>query len=117
MIYLYLVVVNWLSAAGSSPTQQTLTKVRLRIVQQVYNNRRVVYRNRVETNRRNLLLSTIERAHNREEAIQRVQKHNVLADLKQKDAVVDSSFAFTQSYEPIDLTEPKDLYRFGVRVS
>jgi len=33
------------SVAGTAPTQQTLTKARLRIVQQVFNNRRVVYRN------------------------------------------------------------------------
>jgi hypothetical protein len=105
-----------LAAAGSSHSSQTLTKLRLRIVQQVYKNRRVVYRNRVETNRRNLILSTIEHAHHREEATQRLQKLNILTDLKQKNSVVDGSLALKQSYQPIDLTEPKEFYRFGVRV-
>jgi hypothetical protein len=43
------------AVAGSSPSQQTLTKVRLRIVHQVFNNRRVVYRNQTATNCQNLL--------------------------------------------------------------
>ncbi len=105
------------NAAGSGATQQELTKVRLRIVQQVFNNRRIVYRNRVETNRRNLILSTIEHEHKREQATQRVQKSNLLADIKQKKSVVDGSLAFAGSYEPIDISEPKAFYRFGVRVS
>jgi hypothetical protein len=33
---------------GTTPTQQTLTKARLHFVQQVRDNQRVVYRNRVE---------------------------------------------------------------------
>jgi hypothetical protein len=57
---------------GTTPTQQTLTKARLRIVQQVRNNQRVVYRNRVETSRRNLVVLTIENVHNREKAAQQV---------------------------------------------
>ena len=105
------------ATAGSTPTQQNLTKVRLRIVQQVFNNRRLVYRNRVETNRRNLILSTIENAHHREQATQRLQRQNVLIDLKRKNSIIDSCLTVLPSYEPIDLTEPKDFYRFGVRVS
>ncbi|CAF1018621.1 unnamed protein product [Rotaria sordida] len=104
------------ATAGSSLKQETLTKIRLRIVQQVYNDRRLVYRNRVETNRRNLVLSTIENAHKREQAVQRTQKENVLTDLKQEKYTIDSCLALLPSYEPIDLTEPKDAYRFGVRV-
>jgi hypothetical protein len=49
------------AAASSSPSQQMLTKVRLRIVHQVFNNRRVA------TNRQNLLLLTIRNAHHREQ--------------------------------------------------
>ncbi len=64
------------AVAGSSPSQQTLTKVRLRIVHQVFNNRRVVYRN--------LLLSTIENTHHQEQATQRLQKQRVLTDLKRQ---------------------------------
>jgi hypothetical protein len=105
------------AAAGSSPTQQALTKARFRLVQQVYNNRKLVYRNRIETNRQNLILSTIESAHNREQATQRLQKHNVLTELKRKNSIVDSCLTLLPSYKPIDLTEPKDFYRFGVRVS
>lgn len=105
------------AASGSSPTQQTLTKVRFRIIQQVFNSRRLVYRNRVETNRRNLVLSTIENAHKREQATQLIQKENLLTDLKQRKFVVDSDILLLPSYESIDLTEPKDFYRFGVRVS
>jgi hypothetical protein len=104
--------------AGSSPTHQTLTKVRLRIIHRVFNHRRLVYRNRVEVNRQNLVLSSIENAHNRERATQRIQKHKILTDLKRKNySVVDSSLTLLPSYKPIDLTEPKDFYRFGVRVS
>jgi hypothetical protein len=105
------------AAAGSNPSQKTLTKVRLRIVHQVFNNRRVVYRNRVAANRQNLLLSTIENAHHREQATQRIQKHHVLAGLKGTNLLVDSCLTLLPSYQPIDITEPKDLYRFGVRVS
>ena len=105
------------ATGGPSPSHQSLTKARLRVVQQVFNNRRVVYRNRVETNRRNLIISTIESAHNRERAAQRVQRLNVLTDLKRKDLVADSCLTLLSSYNPIDLTEPKDFYRFGVRVS
>lgn len=105
------------AAAGQSPTQQTLTKVRLRLVQQGYNERRLVYRNRVEANREKLVKSTIESAHNRERATQRKQRLNVLADIKQKDFVGGSCLTLLPIYNPIDLTEPKDLYRFGVRVS
>lgn len=102
---------------GPSPTQQQINKTRLRLVQEVYNNRRLVYRNRTEFNRQNLLLSTIERTHRREEATQRVHKHQILTDLKQIAPVVDSSCLVVPVYEAIDLTEPKDFYRFGVRVS
>lgn len=104
------------AAAGPSPTRQALTKVRLRIVQQVFNNRRVVYRNRVATNRQNLLLSTIENDHHREQATQRLQRQHILADLKQEKILVDSCSTLLPSYQPIDLTEPKNFYRFGVRV-
>ncbi len=66
------------AVAGSSPSQQTLTKVRLRIVHQVFNNRRIA------TNRQNLLLSTIENTHHQEQATQRLQKQRVLTDLKRQ---------------------------------
>jgi hypothetical protein len=98
--------------AGSSSTQ-----LRLRVVQQVYKNRRLVYRNRVESSRCNLVLSTIENAHKREQATQRIQRQNVLTDLKRKKLYVDSCLTLLPTYAPIDLTEPKDFYRFGVRVS
>ncbi|CAF2503868.1 unnamed protein product [Rotaria sp. Silwood2] len=104
------------AAAGSSPSQETLTKVRLRIIQQVFNERRLVCRNRVEANRRNLILSTIENAHKREQATQRAQKENILTELKQEKYVIDSSLALSPSYEPVDLSTPKDLYRFGTRL-
>ncbi|CAF0875206.1 unnamed protein product [Rotaria sp. Silwood1] len=104
------------AAAGPSPSRETLNKVRLRIIQQVFNERRLVCRNRVETNRRNLVLSTIEHAHQREQATQRTQKENILTELKQEKYVIDSCLALLPSYEPIDLTKPKDFYRFGVRV-
>jgi len=105
------------AAAGPSPTQQQLTKVRFRLIQQVFNQRRLVYRNRVEANRKKLVLSTIENAHHREQATQRVQRLNALIDLKRKNSIVDSCLTLLPSYKPIDLTEPKDFYRFGVRVS
>jgi len=105
------------AAAGSSPTQQAITKARIHLVQEVYNNRKLVYRNRVEKNRQKLVLSTIESAHNREQAAQRLYRHHVLTDLKRKNSTVDSCLTLLPSYKPIDLTEPKDFYRFGVRVS
>lgn len=105
------------AAAGSSPTQQTLNKVRFRLVQQAFNERRVVYRNRIESNREKFILSTIENEHNRERATQRIQRLNILTDLKQKDPLAGSCLTLLSTYKPIDLTEPKDFYRFGVRVS
>jgi hypothetical protein len=105
------------AASGSAPTRHTLNKVHSRLVQQVFKNRRLVYRNRVETNRQKLILSTVENAHQREQATQRIQKYNVLTEFKRKNLLVDSCLTLLPSYNPIDLTEPKDFYRFGVRVS
>jgi hypothetical protein len=103
--------------AGPAATQKTLTQVRLRLVHQVFNDRRLVYRNRVETNRKNLLLSSIEHTHHREQASQRLQKHQIITDLTRRKAIFDSGVALLPSYQSIDLPQPKDLYRFGVRVS
>ncbi|CAF1277700.1 unnamed protein product [Rotaria magnacalcarata] len=104
------------ATTGSSPTHEALSKVRFRIIRQVFNNRRLVYRNRVEANRQNLVLSTIESEHKREQSIQRLKKENILTDLKQKKSVVDSGLVILPSYVPIGITEPKDFYRFGVRI-
>ena len=103
--------------AGSSATQKALTKARFRLVQQVFNDRRLVYRNRVETNRKNILLSSLENSHRREQTTQRLQKNQILTDLRQRKTIVDSDLVLFPSYQPIDLPRPKDLYRFGVRVS
>ncbi|CAF3136318.1 unnamed protein product [Rotaria socialis] len=104
------------ATTGSSPTHQTLTKVRFRIIRQVFNDRQLVYRNRVEANRQKFVLSTIQSEHKREQSMQRLQKENILTDLKQKKSVVDSGLIVLPSYEPIGLAEPKDFYRFGVRI-
>ena len=105
------------AAAGSSSNRQALTRIRLRIVHQVFNSRRIVYRNRVAANRQNLLLSTIENAHHREQAAQRIQKNRIINDLKAKNVVVDSCLTLLPSYQSIDVAEPKEFYRFGARVS
>lgn len=98
-------------AAGSSTTQKALIKARLRLVHQVFNDRRLVYQNRVETNRKNILLSSIENSHQREQSSQRLQKHQILKELKGRKTIVDSDFVLRP------FSQPKDLYRFGVRVS
>ena len=90
-----------------------LTKLRLQIVQRVFNDRRLVYRNRVEANRCHLLLSSIESSHQREQSTQRLQKDRILTDLKREK----SSLTRPGSSTSVDLTEPKDFYRFGVRVN
>lgn len=102
--------------AGPAASQKMLTRVRLRLVHQVFNDRRLVYRNRVETNRKTLLLSSIENTHHREQASQRLQKHQIITDLTRRKTIVDSRVTLPSSYPSIDLPQPKDLYRFGVRV-
>jgi hypothetical protein len=62
-------------------------------------------------------LSTIENAHRREQATQRIQKDRVLNELKAKNVLVDSCLTLLPSYQSIDETEPKKFYRFGARVS
>ena len=109
-----------LATAGTGigpPTRATLNKMRVRVVQQVFNDRRLLYRNRVQANRGRLVLSTIETNHHREQIHQRLQRYQILNDLKLKE----NSFKTTSENifmypKRIDLTEPKDFYRFGVRV-
>ena len=110
-----------LATAGTGigpPTRATLNKMRVRVVQQVFNDRRLLYRNRVQANRGRLLLSAIETNHHREQTQQRLQRYQILNDLKVKrnSFVTTSENIFTYP-QPIDLTEPKDFYRFGVRVT
>lgn len=97
--------------AGPAASQKTLTQVRLRLVHQVFKDRRLVYRNRVETNRKNLLLSSLENSHHREQATQRLQKHQIITDLTGRKTIIDRGVALLPSYQP------NDFYRFGVRVS
>ena len=104
-------------AGGPSPSQGDLNKIRFRIVQQVFNDRRIVYRNRVEGNRLQLVLSVIENDFARKQGLQRIHRQKVLNGLKQQDSLPNSYVSTRPSSRSADLTERKDFYRFGVRVS
>ena len=104
-------------AGGPSPSQGTLNKIRFRIVQQVFNDRRIVYRNRVEANRLQLVLSVIENDFSRKQGLERIQRQKVLNGLKQQDSLPNSCVSTRPSSRSVDLAECKDFYRFGVRVS
>jgi hypothetical protein len=107
------------AAAGPSATHADLTKVRLRIVHKVFNERRVFYKNRIESHRCRSLVSSIERSHRREQAAQRSQTHQFLNERKRGGSGGGTSGYSSRASSPSRhtvLSRPEDLYRFGVRV-
>jgi hypothetical protein len=103
--------------AGLQASHGNLTKARLRIVHKVFNSRKLVYRNQAASNRCALVVSSLEKDHERERATQRINEQQILTDFKRAKLLDDTCIPLKEIYEPIDLTEPKDFYRFGLRVS
>lgn len=90
--------------------QANMTKIRSRLVEQVFNNRKYYYRNRVEINRCSSALISIKEKHRRERLKQIAEKQKVIEEL-QKIPIVQYPSA-----SKAKLVKSRDSFRFGVRV-
>ncbi|UJR38364.1 hypothetical protein I4U23_031034 [Adineta vaga] len=94
---------------------QRSLKVRSRSADQIYQDRRMIYRNQVETNRRDLFVSLMEKELHQKQTTQRIRTLRFLNNLHRKHPLANDFLPQILSSDPIDLLDQIDIYSFHIR--
>ena len=97
--------------SSSLSYQANVNKMRSRIVEQVFNNRKYFYRNRVEFYQYQSMVTSLEKSHRHQRRKQIDTRQKIAEDLKQIRSIRYPSSLTTK------LFKTKDFYRFGIRVN